>query len=129
MYRTKVENFCPIDFVKAKEYALQIENFHRDREQNNRKSQLIVEKKSHSSDSDIDSITATIEALNINRVKQENDNKIDKIESDIKELMKAVKELTNINSLTRHFISRGSNVVHSSRPQRVNNNTRRYFNC
>ncbi|CAG8534670.1 15448_t:CDS:2 [Dentiscutata heterogama] len=88
----------------------------------------MVEEKSHSSKT---GITASLEALTINRVKQEpnNDSKIDKIESDIKKLMKVVKELTSNNSSSVFSHSRNPNSVQNSRPQKRNVDNHRYFNC
>ncbi|CAG8545291.1 907_t:CDS:2, partial [Dentiscutata heterogama] len=99
-------------------------------ERNDRKGVSIVEEKSHSSETDIDGITASLKALTINRVKQEpnNDSKIDKIESDIKELMKVVKELTSNNSSSVFTRSRNLNSVQNPRPQRSNVDNRQCFN-
>ncbi|CAG8537537.1 6112_t:CDS:1, partial [Scutellospora calospora] len=130
-YRMRVENFCPRSFIKAKECAFQIENFQRDREQKDKKGISMVGEKSHSSDPDVDGITATLEALTLNRVKQENNNdsKIDKIESDIKELMKVVKELTSNNSSATFSRSRSLISVQNPRAQRRNVDNRQCFNC
>ncbi|CAG8634179.1 9179_t:CDS:2, partial [Scutellospora calospora] len=68
------------------------------------------------------------EKLKINRlknIKQEvnNDSKIDKIELDIKELVKVVRELTSNNSST-FYHSRSPNSVQSPRSQRRNDEQR-----
>ncbi|CAG8690179.1 6060_t:CDS:2 [Cetraspora pellucida] len=90
--KNKVETFCPTSYVKAKDCALQIETFQKDREQyGDRKSVPIVEEKSQSIDTDIDNITAALRALTINRVKQETNevSRIDKIEADVREMARA----------------------------------------
>src|SRR6185312_7030522 len=91
----------------------------RDRERNDRKEVSMVEEKSHSSETDVDDITASLEALTINWVKQKpnNNSKIDKIESDIKELMKVVKELTINNSSSVFSHSRNQTLCKTQGPK------------
>lgn len=85
-YQTKVEAFCPTNYTTARECAFQIENFQRDQELNNEKKSVVtMEEWSQSGDSDVDSIAAALGALAINWVKHDEVNKIEKIESDIKE--------------------------------------------
>ncbi|CAG8769432.1 9623_t:CDS:1, partial [Racocetra fulgida] len=81
----------------------------------------VIEEKLQTNESDIDSITTALEALTINRVKQETDNgtKIDKIESDIKELVKVIRELTN-NTEPGRFVPRNQNPTRNLRPPRLN---------
>ncbi|CAG8524946.1 25019_t:CDS:1 [Dentiscutata erythropus] len=87
----------------------------------------MAKEKSRLNDADIDSITTMIEALTINWVKQEsiNDSKIEKIETDIKELMKVVKELISNNLSFGRSQSRSASFT---RPQR-NLDNHQYFNC
>ncbi|CAG8639725.1 3199_t:CDS:2, partial [Racocetra fulgida] len=55
-----------------------------------KKGPLVVEEKSQSNETGVDSITNALEALTINKISQKASNvtKMDKIESDIKELVK-----------------------------------------
>ncbi|CAG8548280.1 10017_t:CDS:2 [Dentiscutata erythropus] len=70
-YTSRFENFYPDNYTRAKGTAFQIEN--------------------------TDNITASLEALTVNCVKQENINndKINRIESDVKELIKITSNLNN----------------------------------
>ncbi|CAG8718320.1 14229_t:CDS:1, partial [Cetraspora pellucida] len=90
------------DFIRAKAMTLQIENFQKSKERNDKKGIFIVKEKTYLAKLDIDNLTATLKTLTINQIKQEssNDNKINKIKSYIRELIKVVKELTNNNSFS-----------------------------
>ncbi|CAG8651923.1 4302_t:CDS:2, partial [Dentiscutata heterogama] len=64
---------------------------------------------------------ATLEVFTLDRVKQENisDSKINKIKMDIKELIKAVKELTSNNLSSKRSCPRSLSLIG---PQRMNDN-------
>ncbi|CAG8821545.1 16604_t:CDS:2, partial [Cetraspora pellucida] len=77
----------------------------------------IIEKKSQSSDSDIDNIMAAFKALTINHVKHKTNevSRIDKIEIDIREMIKAIKQLINNQRSDDCFNFRNSELIRNSR--------------
>ncbi|CAG8505849.1 3993_t:CDS:2 [Dentiscutata erythropus] len=127
LYRLRVENFCPNNFSKAKVTALQIESFQKDRKQSNNRNLTMAEEKSYLNDAEVDGITAIMKAPTVNRVKQESisNSKIEKIEMDIKELMKVVKELTSNNSSFGWSHSRSASFTRLQK----NIDSHQCFNC
>ncbi|CAG8718928.1 2034_t:CDS:2 [Cetraspora pellucida] len=103
-YRSRVECFCSSNYIKVKECALQIETFPKNREHHDKRGSLLVEEKFQPT-SDI--------------------TKIDKIEADIKELVKVVKELTS-SMAPGHSVSRNQ---YSTQGSRTNIDNRWCFNC
>ncbi|CAG8763033.1 5584_t:CDS:2, partial [Cetraspora pellucida] len=126
-YRSRMECFCPFNYIKARECVLQIETFQKDKEHRDKRGLLLVEEKSQPSKSTIDSITTVLEALTINWVNQEASDvtKIDKIEADIKELVKVVKKLTS-STAPGHSVPRNQ---YPTRGSRTNIDNQQCFKC
>ncbi|CAG8715019.1 7310_t:CDS:2, partial [Racocetra fulgida] len=118
-YRSKVEAFCPSNYAKAKDCTLQIESFQKNREFNYKRRALTMGEEKPSVNADIDNMTAVFEALTINQVKQEtsDERRIDRIESDISEIVKTVRQLAENHMDQIVLTMRTPGVINSERSE------------
>ncbi|CAG8712102.1 23057_t:CDS:2 [Dentiscutata erythropus] len=117
-FRSKVTMFCPDTYMKTRDTVLQIENFQKDRERiEDKKYTFTIEERPQSGNTNVEGITAALEALTINCVKQETNDasRIDKLEENMKEIMKMFKQFIENQGTSERSNSRNQDTMRSQR--------------
>ncbi|CAG8646030.1 3855_t:CDS:1, partial [Ambispora leptoticha] len=94
-FRERVEMQCPETYDDAKKWALKVEKYSKDNEYVVRNPTRSINEESNITKSDVDDLASAFGALKICRVdqNQDQDDRIGKMESSIKELTKAILDL------------------------------------